>query len=168
MSSNIKTAYAASVNHTITLASLATDTSLLAGRAGAAIDETSNLYLDEILAGFIETGTSPTVGTEIDVYVYGSIDDVPTYPDGITGSDANKTITNVNVLNSGLKLVASITVTASSNVKYPFGPISVAALFGGVLPKHWGVFIVHNTGVNLNSTGGNHQVTSTGLYSTAS
>lgn len=164
MSSAVKTAYASSVNHTITLASLATDTNLLAGRAGTAIDETSNLYIDELLAGFISTGTTPTTAKEIDVYVYASVDDVPTYPDGITGTDANKTITTANILNSGLKLAASITTTATSNEKSYFGPISVASLFGGVLPKKWGVFVVHNTAVNLNSTGGNHQITSTGVF----
>lgn len=164
--STIKNAYGSSVAHTITLASLATDSSLLTGRAGTAIDETTNLYLDEILAGFIETGTSPTVGTEIDVYVYGSLDDTPNYPDGVTGTDAGKGVTNTGILNSGFKLAASMIISATNNIKYPFGPISVASLFGGVLPKKWGVFVVHNTGVNLNSTGGNHEVVSTPVYAT--
>ena len=166
MSSNIKTAYGSSVNLTITLASLATDTNLLAGRASTAIDETTNLYIDELLEGFISTGTSPTTAKEIDVWVYGSTDDVPTYPDGVTGSDANKTMTTVNILNTGLKLVASIATTATSNEKGYFGPISVASLFGGVLPKKWGVFVVHNSAVNLNATAGNHQITATPTYLT--
>ena len=170
MSSAIKTAFASSVNHTITLASLASDSSLLSGRAGTAIDETGNLYLDELLAGFITTGTSPTASKEIDIYVYGSVDDTPTYPGyssgpaAITGTDAAFAFVTANQLNSALKLVASIQTSSTTAEKSTFGPISVASLFGGILPKKWGVFVVHNTGVNLNSTSGNHQITSTGVY----
>lgn len=163
---NIKTAYASSSNLTITLASLATDTNLLAGRASTVVDNTSNLYLDYLLSGFITTGTSPTTAKSIDVYVYGCVDDTPTYPDAITGSDANKTITTANIRDAGLKLVVSIPTTATSNEKSYFGPVSVKSLFGGELPKKWGVFVVHNTAVNLNSTGGNHQITATGVYNT--
>lgn len=163
---NVKTAYGAASNLTITLASLASDTNLLAGQASTAVDESSAGNLDELLAGFIANGTTPTAGKEIDVYVYGSIDDVPTYPDGITGTNAANTMTSVNILNSGLKLAASMTITANTGEKNYFGPISVRSLFGGILPKKWGVFVVHNSVSALNATGGNHQITNTPVYET--
>ena len=164
--SSIKLAYAAAVNHTITLASLASDTNLLAGRAGTFIDNTINLYDDYLLSGFVTTGTSPTTAREIDIYVYAALDDAPTYPNGITGTDANKTITTANILNSGLKLAAAIATSSTSNETSPFGPISIASLFGGIVPKRFGIFVVHNTAVALNATPANHQITTIGVYST--
>ena len=73
-------------------------------------------------------------------------------------------LTNTGVLFSALKLGAVITVTDStSNVGYNFAPFSVAALFGGVMPKFWGLYVAHNTGVNLNATGGNHAFSFNGV-----
>jgi hypothetical protein len=38
------------------------------------------------------------------------------------------------------------------------------AAFGGELPSKVVLFIVHNTGVALNSTAGNHEVSYVGTY----
>jgi hypothetical protein len=160
--SDIKTKYPAtsSVALTLTLASLASDTSLLAGRASTAVDNTSNLDIDHLVSGMITTGTSPTVSTKIEVWAYASMKTAtgtPTYPDSITGTDANKSITSANVKAPMLRLVAVLTVDATSNRGYYFGPVSIAQLFGG-MPKFWGLFVVHNTAVALNATGGNHVI----------
>ena|SRR3990172_3700874 len=148
----IKTKYYASSNLTITLDSLASDTNLLAGRESAVVDNSSNLYLDYLLAGVIPTGTSPTDAKEIDVYVAGLIND-STYVDVLDGTDSNETITSAGIRDSGLKLACRIATNNTSDRVYPFGPISVAALFGGQVPLKFSVFVVHNTGVNLKSTG---------------
>lgn len=140
---------------------LASDANLLAGRNSAIFDNTTNKFPDYILAGFITTGTSPTVGTTIEIWAYGSIDDSYTLPGGITASDANVTLNSINTKNSGLVLIQVITVTATTAVKYDISPRSLRAAFGGVLPKKFGIFVVHNTGVALNSTAGNHQLTLT-------
>jgi hypothetical protein len=162
---DIKLAYAASSALTITLASLASDTNLLAGRESTAVDNTSNLYLDYLLAGKITTGTSPTTAKEIRVYVAGLMEDA-TYPDVLDGTDSNETIASVGTRDSALKLAAVIGTINTSDLTYYFGPISVAALFGGVLPKKFVVFVVHNTAVNLNSTGSNHAIHITPVYQT--
>ena len=66
------------------------------------------------------------------------------------------------------KLAAVMQVDATtSNVAYYFGPLSVASLFGGVVPKKFTVLVTHNTAVNLNSTGGNHEIDITPVYQTA-
>lgn len=140
---------------TCTTASLATSSTLEAGRASTAIDNTTNLDLDHLLSGVIRTGTSPTVSTFIEIWVYSYYtiaSGTPTYVDSITGTDANKTMTSVNVKYSALKLAAAITVDSTSNRDYFFGPVSVAALFGGSMPPFWGVFVVHSTAVALNAT----------------
>jgi len=144
---------------TLTLASLASDTNLLAGRESTAVDNTSNLDLDHLVSLLVTTGTSPTAGTVIEVWAYAALSissGTPTYPDVLDGTDSNETITSRNVLFPMLALVASITVDSTSNRGYYVKPTSVAGLFGGSLPPFWGLFVVHNTGVNLNSTGGNH------------
>lgn len=162
---SVKIAYAASANLTLAVASLASSTTLVAGRASTAIDNSSNLYLDAILSGFVTSGTTPTAGV-IEVWVYAQLDDAPTYPDSITGTDAAKTMTSAPIKREALALVASIPVGTTSNARYPFAPVSVASLFGGTLPERWGVFVVHNTVAALNATGTNHQFTYQGVTRT--
>lgn len=158
-----KTLYPASNADTtalaITLASLASDTNLLAGAESDAVVNTTNLDLDHLLSGVIRAGTSPTVSKTIEVWVYAPIkvaSGVPTYPDVFDGTASAETVTSANVKYSALRLAAAITVDATSDRDYPIPPTSIASLFGGQLPTHWGVFVTHDTGVALNSTAGNH------------
>jgi hypothetical protein len=61
------------------------------------------------------------------------------------------------VLYSALVLGGSVTVLATtSDIDYFISPFSVAQLFGGVMPKYWGLYVSHNTGVALNATAGKH------------
>lgn len=146
--------YGSKVTHTITLASLASDTNLLAGRAGTAIDnKDTDDAVDALVGGLVTTGSSPTASRQIEVWAYGSYDDT-SYTEDITGSDANKTL----VTKTTLKLLTTIPTNNTSDKPYRWGPFSIAQAFGGTMPVQWGIFIVHNTGVNLNSTGGNHEV----------
>lgn len=158
--SDTKTKYpsTSSVSITISLGSLASGSSgvYTSGRESDAVDNTSNVDVDHLLAGKIPTGTSPTASRSINVYVYANISSssgTPTYPDVLDGTDSAETFTSANVMNSAVRLAASMLVDSTSDRDYFFGPISVASLFGGVLPKFWGVYVAHDTGVNLKSTG---------------
>ena len=82
-----KIVYASSVDLTITLASLASDTNLLAGRESDVVDNSSNLYLDYLLSGKVTTGTSPTSARSIEVWAYALINDT-TYPGVFDGTDS--------------------------------------------------------------------------------
>ena len=148
---------------TITLASLASDTNLLAGRESTAIVNTTNLFSDVRLTGKVTTGTSPTNVRTIEVWVYGEWNDASTYADVLDGTDSAETLTHQDIKNSGLVLAAVMMTNNTSNRTYPFDIGSLASLFGGVIPPRWGVFIVHDTGVNLHSTAGNHQVSYQGI-----
>lgn len=163
MATDLKVKYPASnadtTALTIGLASLASDTNLLAGRESTAVDNTTNVDLDHLLSGVIRVGTTPTVNTTIEIWVYAAAkiaSGTPTYPDVLDGTDSNETITSRNVLFSSCILAKTITVDSTSDRDYFIAPISIAALFGGALPPQWGVFIVHNTAAALNSTAGNH------------
>lgn len=161
---DIKQVTPASSDLTITLASLATSSTFIAGRQSTAVDNSSNLYLDYLLAGVVTVGTSPTSGTEIRVYVVALRND-STWPDGVGASDAAWSTTTAGKGSGYLRLAAVMLVDATtSNVGYSFGPVSVAALFGGVVPDKWAVIVTHSTGQNLNSTAGNHVVSITPVY----
>ncbi len=73
------------------------------------------------------------------------------------GTDSAETWTSENVRNAGGKLLLSILVDSTSDRSYDFAGLSVAALFGW-LPGEYVVFVSHDTAVNLNATGGNHEI----------
>lgn len=163
---NIKLVYAASAAYTITLASLATSSTWVAGRESTAVTNASNLYLDTGVGGKITTGTTPTVDTTIRVYCVGACNDTPLWPDVFDGTDSAETVTNTQMLAS-LPLLAEVSVSATSDLAYPINFMGIASLFGGLLPIQHVLFVAHNTAVNLNSTGGNHVLSSTGAYVTS-
>ena len=159
--------------HTTPLGSSAT---FISGRESTEIDNTSNKYVDAFVQGKVTVGTTPTANTTIAIYVWGADTSLAslTYDqsnavglDLLTGTDSAVSLTNAGTL-SMLKLGAAVGVTATtSNVTYPIPAFSVAALFGGVMPKFWGLYVAHNTGVALNSTSTNHAFAYTGLTFTA-
>lgn len=153
---DIKIKYGTEAALTCDPSSLATSSTRVAGRESTAVDNTSTLALDYLLSGKVTTGTSPTANRLIQVWVYAQLEDTPTYPDVFDGTDSAETVTSENVRNSALKLAATMVVDNTSNRTYWFGPVSVAALFGGTCPPRWGIWVVHDTAVNLNSTGSNH------------
>lgn len=151
-------AYGSNTAITISPASLATDANFLAGRESSEVDNTTNKYVDALVQGKVTVGTTPTANTYIQIYVWGANTSLGTTAiDVLDGTDSAETLTNSGVRLTMLRLGAVISVTAAtSDVAYPFAPFSVAALFDGVMPKYWGLFVTHNTGVNLNATAGNH------------
>jgi hypothetical protein len=156
--------YAAYSTIAISPASLASSSDFTAGRESDAVDNTTNKYIDALVSGKITVGTTPTINTTINIYVYAQHDDTPTYPDVLDGTDSAETITSAGVLSGALTLMAAMNVNATTSDRtYWLKPTSVAQCFGGVMPKRWGLYIAHNTGVNLNATGGNHQFVYQGI-----
>lgn len=156
--------YSSNTVITMDLASLATSSTFVAGRESSQIDNTSNKYIDCLVSGTVSVGTTPTANTTIAIYVYGADTSLATTPlDTLDGTDSAETLTNTGILNA-LRLGASIAVpAATSDVQYIVLPFSVATLFGGVMPKYWGLFVSHNTGVNLRSTNNTNQFDFVGI-----
>ncbi len=154
----VQPVYASFATATITLASLGTSSTFVAGREATAISNGTNLYDDVLVTGKITVGTTPTINTQIIVYAFEQLDDTITWPDVFTGSDAAATLTSVGVGQGFLKPIASLNVDATTSDRaYPFTTY-LAQYFGGNVPKNWSLFVTHNTGVNLNATGGNHVI----------
>lgn len=154
MSTTLKPSYIAAVSLTVThLNSLATDSNLLAGWSSAGRDNTSDLWVDAIVSGTLKTGTSPTASNWIELWMWEGLDDTPTYPDTITGSEAAITLTSTNVKYGFGRWVQNIIVDSTSNRVYPFS-FRAASIFNGSMPKKaWGLYFVQNTGAALNSSG---------------
>ena len=140
---------------TVTLASLAT-----AGvRSAAAIDNSTNVYLDALVQVKVKTGGSGTTSTGyVNVYAYGTADGGTSYPEGC-GTDTTVTLTAP----TNLRLIGVINAVSNATT-YISEPMSVAGAFGGILPDHWGVAIENQTGGTFDATGGNFSVFYQGIY----
>lgn len=120
---------------TITITSLANN-----GQQGsAAVDNTSNLYLDVLIVVIIKTNGSGTSATGVvNVYAAGTVDGGTNYTDGVTGTNAAQTLTTP----PNTPLLGAINAVANA-VTYVGGPWSLSGAFGGIIPDHW-VIVVEN------------------------
>lgn len=162
MAGNLLRNKAASAAWSITIASLASDTNLRAGRQSASLDVTVVNPTDILIGGKVTTGTSPTAG-QIEVHAVGQMDGDTTWPDAFSTADANRTINDANVKAAYCKPVAIIATNNTSNVTSWFGPVGIAQLFGS-LPDALVMFVVHSTVAALNATGGNHALYQKQVY----
>jgi len=163
---DVKIAYAASAEYTITLASLPSDTNLLAGQESTGLSNTTNKYLDELVAGKITTGTTPTTAKQIEVLAVSALNDTPTYPDVFDGTNSVETITSADIKAAIVAPVAMIQTDATSDRAYPFRPLGLRQLFGDGLPPAHVIFVTHSTAVNFNAIAANHAIYHTPIYAT--
>jgi hypothetical protein len=146
----LTTTYGTATSITLTTTGLTSDTNLLAGRQSTVIDNTSDIAIDAIVGGTIDTNTGSagtiTSNTVIEVWVFGSNDGTNYTGSGQPGaSDANWSIASAGAKRT-LKLATTIDMSDATKRSYGVA-FSVAQLFGGAMPEHWGIFIVHNTGL---------------------
>lgn len=163
---DIKLSYVASTAYTITLASLASSGTLVAGRESTGVDNTSNLYLDYLLGGKITTGTTVTAAS-IEVWAVPAVNDTPTYPDVFDGTDSDETVTSADIKRACLKLLASIPNDTTNSRTYWYAGASLAAACGGLVPSHHSLFVVHSSVAALHATGGNHVLNARAAYMTS-
>lgn len=151
--------YGTSTGINITLASLANN----AARAGAFVDNTSDTFLDAMvrLQVQLQTGT-PSNDQLINVWFYGS-EDGANYTDNASGSDAAITLRNP----TNLRGPFIISTPDAGGILYQATIGSVAAYFGGVLPRRWGIVVENRTGIAFNATEGNHAKSYTGIKLTS-
>ncbi len=134
------------------------------GQESAEIDQTVARAVDELIDGQITTGTSPTAGRRIRIWVWGGAYDGSTArrPAGATGSNAG--LTPTADYKTGFQLLHWIDTDGTSNKTYKFAGLSLRRAFGGLyLPARWGLFVDHNTVAALNGTAGNHGFSRTTL-----
>jgi hypothetical protein len=162
MPKTILTKYGSKTTLTAALASLATDASLLAGLESSVIDNTTDGFTDILVSGKITTGTSPTTARQIEVWAIGW--DGAGWPDVFDGTTSAETITSSEIKVALCKVVVIMPTNNTSDRPYCFTGASLRSAFGGTLPSKVVLFVTHNTGVNLNSTAGNHELSYVGVY----
>lgn len=147
MATILTTTYASPLNLTIT----SWGTGLAATQWGFStlVDNTTDKYVDALVGGLLEVGaTTPAAGDTLDIYTYANYDTATStaLTGGIDallpGTDAEET-EGTDFQKENLILLA--VVSAEANVGYHWGPVSVAAAYGGVLPPKWGL-VLHNNG----------------------
>lgn len=151
--------YSSNTAITFDLSSLGASSTFLAGRESTQIDNTSTQYLDALVNVKGITGhasTTPTVGKEIRLYVWGADTSLATTAiDSLDGTDSAETIAYAHILNA-LRYVGASTVTDNTAaLVYYFQPFTVAQFFGGVLPKFWGLYAAHNHSGALGASNNN-------------
>lgn len=161
--SKYPTSNADSVALTMTLTSLATSTTLVAGVEATAVDNTTNLDLDHIITGNIKVGASNmTANTVWELWLIvptKTASGTPTWPDVFDGTDSAETVASRNILLGCAVLLASGSFAGTdANVNYPIGPSSVAQAYGGMMPPRYTLFFVHNGAQALSATASDHWV----------
>lgn len=163
---DVKLAYGSSAAFTFGAENLATSSTYVAGRESTAVSNTSNLYLDYFIGGKWTTGTSPTASRVMLIFAYGSVNDTPLYPDVLDGTDSAETFTSADILNAAVKKLCQTGTNNTSDRTYWFSATSLGEVFGWIIPKNFGLYGAHDTGVNTNSTGSNTAWYYTGVYAT--
>lgn len=153
----VNIAYSSNTTITMDLSALGSSSTFVAGRESTQVDNTSNLYVDAIVSGRFIVGTTPTLPCQLNVYVWGADTSLATTAiDVLDGTDSAETLTNTTVLTNALKLGASCPILVNtSNTTYDIAPFSVAQLFGGIMPKFWGLYVSHNQTAALKTDAGN-------------
>lgn len=155
---NIKIEYGTSTAMTITLASLASGSA----RQSTAVDNTSNKFEDAMVVADIKLATGTPAGDQCLYFFAFASEDGTNYTDNAGGTDAAITLR----VPSNLRPLGVTYVPTSGGLTYKSAPMSVAAAFGGILPRKWGIVVYNQSGVALDATGGNHSVRYTGIYHT--
>ena len=151
---DIKTKYAGAADITITLGSLAGD----AKRQSAAMDNSSNLYLDAHVQLKIKSGATVSGDKAVYVYAYAAVDSSGLgYSGGASGSDSAYSGTSANT-----RLIGVISCPSAATA-YESDIMSIAGAFGGSMPNKWGIIVENKTGAALDSTESNHVKKYTGV-----
>ena len=146
MAAEIKEKFDTEGSFTITLASLASSTSG-AGRQSTIVDNTTTRYSKLLIFAKVRAGTSPTANRTIRLFLIRDDNNGTNHrTDGAGASDAALTILNAQP-------IAVIYVDATTSDKDYY----LDCVVENPGPK-FGIAVVHDTGVNLNSTGSNHYV----------
>lgn len=159
--------FRASATLTMALEALASSSTWLAGYESATYDNTSNLDIDVLVSGAVNTNgtTNVTANTRIEMHVVTEIAD-GTWPDVFDGTTSAETVTAQGVKDNVCVPLAFLNVDAvTQNRQYAYVKRSTAALFGGFAPSKFVLFCTHNTGQNLHASAAGTQTTK-GVYIT--
>lgn len=143
-----KIAYAASASFTVTnLHALAASQTWIAGWESNLVDNTTNLYEDYLISGLLKAAAANNQIGTVRVYAVAMNADA-TWPvdmtNGFDGTESAEAIA-VDLRDAVCKLGVVVNASAATASQlYPFGPFSVANLFGGICPAKFLIYITGN------------------------
>lgn len=161
MSDDVKGFYVASNALTISLGTLATSATGVAGRESTAISNATNLYWDYFVGGKIVVGNSISTAGTVELWACGAVNNTPLYPDTVTGSDAAITFTSRDHLTSALRFLGEVKNSTTIALSYWFAPISIREVFGFV-PTHFNLVVINRSTGLLAASGS--ALYATGVY----
>lgn len=148
MAGDIKLQYVASVAPTVTnLHSLASSQDWTTGWSSDSISNTTNEYLDYLVAGTFTTHASNRQAGVINVYIVAAMNDTPTWPaaaSGTWGTEGAVSFVDTEQRDSASRILYSIVVDNGASEVYSFPPTSVAMLFGGIAPPAFAIYVSQN------------------------
>jgi hypothetical protein len=153
--STVKVSYATATAITCSMASKTSGQ----GRRSAAVDNSSNLYVDALILGSLTIGTF-TSPASWPMYGFASADDGTTYETG------GSTDADWNTIRGDEKPLGP-PVAAYTNTTAFAGVFTLAAAYRGVAPRNWGIIISQTNCGTLSATEGNHLKKFEGIYLTA-
>lgn len=123
------------------------------------VDNSSDLFLDALVGGTIAastvTGGPIVAGDTFDVYVVAQYSDTATDIGGAIDALlgwGNEEAEDTAFVKANLVLLASLHVQATTpdtTQDLHFGPVGIAQLFGGIMPKKWGLILHNNSAATL-------------------
>lgn len=162
MATTFKPLYAAgSAAYTISPENVASSSTFTAGVESGVYSNTSNLDEDVLVSGLWTAGTTPTNNTTVQCWCVPPLTDdlagTRTWPDVFDGTASAETVTSAGVLATLGQVVGAMQIdSTTSNRGYWSAPASIAERFGRIVPPSHVLYVSHNTGVNSNTTAGNH------------
>lgn len=115
----------------------------------AGVSNATVLALDAMVSVEVTLAASPSPSGDKAVYIYvGGSENGTDYTDNLTGTAGTITLRTPTNL-----ILIGVLSCPTANIDYVSTPMSVAAAFGGILPRAWALAIKNSTGVALQSTG---------------
>lgn len=151
--SSIKQAFGTATAFTKTNAALSS--SATAGWKSNAIDNSSNLYLDALVAiELAAVNTAPANNKAIYLYAYSLIEGTAYASTGAAAIDGSEgTVTFPDVTANAINLpLLGVVPYVTQNVALNSAAFSVARCFGGILPPKWGIAMINYSGMTLSVT----------------
>jgi hypothetical protein len=143
-----KLQYVASSALTVTnLHSLASSQDWTAGWTSAAINNTSNEYLDYLISGTFTTHASNRQAGQIIVYIVAALNDTPTWTatsSGTIGTEGALAFTDTEERDALCLRLCTLTVDTTASAIVAFPPTGIAALFGGWVPPYFAIYVTQN------------------------
>jgi len=162
MAGDILLNYIAATSMTVTnLHGLASSQTWVGGWTSGGVDNGTNEYEDYLISGEFTSHASNRQVGNLYVYAYGNYGDTAfsagtpdLFSTDTEGTEGAATFTAVEQRNAGLRLLWSMTATATASQVYVMPPTSLAQAFGGWVPDQWALWITHN--LTTTTTAGLH------------